>query len=56
MDYFNDVFTTFLDLERGSYIAVYAGSESSRMSSKISYGFETTWGLVIWVNYPFTTI
>ncbi len=29
MDYFNDVFTTFLGLEHGSYVAVYAGSESS---------------------------
>jgi len=25
MDYFNDVFSTFLDLESGCYIAVYAG-------------------------------
>ncbi len=31
MDYFNDVFTTFLGLERGSYIGVYGGSESSRI-------------------------
>ncbi len=29
MDYFNDVLTTFLGLERVSCIAVYAGSESS---------------------------
>ncbi len=29
MDYFNNVFTTFLGLERSSYIAVYAGSEKS---------------------------
>ncbi len=36
MDYFNDVLTTFLGLERFSCIAVYAGSESSRISSKIS--------------------
>ncbi len=36
MDYFNDVLTTFLGLERGSCISVYAGSESSRISSKIS--------------------
>ncbi len=35
MDYFNNVFTTFLGLERGSSIAVYGGSESSRISSKI---------------------
>ncbi len=36
MDYFNDVLTTFLGLERGSCSAVYGGSESSRISSKIS--------------------
>ncbi len=36
MDYFNDVRTTFLGLERGSCIAVYAQSESSRISSKKS--------------------
>ncbi len=36
MDYFNDVLATFLDLESGSSIAVYGGSESSRISSKIS--------------------
>ncbi len=34
MDYFNNVLTTFLGLERGSYIAVYSESESSRISSK----------------------
>ncbi len=34
MDYFNDVLATFLDLERGSCVAVNAGSESSRISSK----------------------
>ncbi len=28
MDYFNDVFATFLGLESGSCVAVYAGSES----------------------------
>ncbi len=27
MDYFIDVLTTFLDLERGSYVAGYEGSE-----------------------------
>ncbi len=39
MDYFINVFTTFLDLEHVSFvscIAVYGGSESSRISSKIS--------------------
>ncbi len=34
MDYFNDVLTMFLCLERGSTLAVYGGSESSRNSSK----------------------
>ncbi len=33
-DYFNDVLTMFLGLERGSCAAVYAGSESSQISSK----------------------
>ncbi len=33
---FNDVLATFLGLERGSCAAVYEGSKSSRMSSKIS--------------------
>ncbi len=28
MDYFNDVLTTFLALERGNYIAVYEGSKA----------------------------
>ncbi len=32
MDYFNNVLTTFLGLERVSCIGVYAGSESSRIS------------------------
>ncbi len=27
MDYFNNVLTTFLGIERVSYVAVYAGSE-----------------------------
>ncbi len=36
MDYLNNVLTTFLGLECGSYLAVYAGSESSQISSKIS--------------------
>ncbi len=59
--------STFLGLERVSCVAVFAGSESSRISSKI-YKFVfcrwtkvfTTWGWVIndrifhfWVNYPF---
>ncbi len=36
MDFFTDILTTFLGLERGSCVAVYAGSESSRIWSKIS--------------------
>ncbi len=55
MDYFNDVLTTFLGLERGSSIAVYAGSKKlSDFIKKISvlqnwrsYGSGTTWGWVI---------
>ncbi len=35
MDYFNDVLITFLGLELFSYIAVYAGSESFQISTKI---------------------
>ncbi len=35
VDYFNNVLT-FLGLEHGSCVAVYAGSEISRISSKIS--------------------
>jgi len=31
MDYFNNVFTTFLGLESGNNIAVYVGSESSQI-------------------------
>ncbi len=52
MDYFNDVFTTFLGPECFSCIAVYARSESLRFHQKYlnlcsederrSYGFGTT--------------
>ncbi len=34
MDYFIDVLTTYLDLEHGSSLDVYSGSESSQISSK----------------------
>ncbi len=53
---FNDVLTTFLGLECVRLVDVYAGSESSRISSKISlcykdqrksYRFGKTWGWVI---------
>ncbi len=57
MDYFTDLFTTFLNLDRVWTLAVYAGSESSQVPSKYlnlcsederrSYGFETTSGWVI---------
>ncbi len=36
MDYFNNLLTTFLGLESVTCAAVFAGSESSRISSKIS--------------------
>ncbi len=53
MDYIIDVLATFLGLEHFSCVAVYAGSESSQISSKISsfvfrrwrsYKLGTTWG------------
>ncbi len=49
MDYFNDVLTNFLGLECGSCAAVYAGTEISRMLSKIlicvpKMNKGTTWG------------
>ncbi len=50
MDCFIDVLTTFLGLEYGSCIAVYAGSESSNLCSEDEWkscGFGTTWGWVI---------
>ncbi len=34
-DYFNNVLSAFLGLEHGSCVALYAGSESSQISSKI---------------------
>ncbi len=36
INYFNSILTTFLGLEHGSYVAVYGGSESSGVSSRIS--------------------
>ncbi len=47
MDYFNDVLTTFLGLEPGSCVAVYAGSESSWIWSKIAVS--RRWMMVLWV-------
>ncbi len=37
MDYFNNVLTTFLGLECGSCVAVYAGIESSQVLSIYIY-------------------
>ncbi len=50
MDYFNDVLTTFVGLEHGSYIAVYAGSESSWISSKKSEFVFWRWTKVLQVR------
>jgi len=36
MDYFNDVFTTFLGLESGGCVTVYRWPDSSQISSKTS--------------------
>ncbi len=36
MDYFTDVLAMFLCVDRGDILAVYGGSESSRISSKMS--------------------
>ncbi len=49
MDYFIYVLTTFLGLEHGSSFAVYAGSESSRISSKISSFVLQRWTKVLQV-------
>ncbi len=49
MDYFNNVFTTFLGLEHGSSIAVYGGPESSRISSNISSFVFGRWTKVLQV-------
>ncbi len=35
MDYFNDVVTTFLGLERSSSVAVYGGSKSSQIKNTL---------------------
>ncbi len=40
MDYFNDVLTTFLGLDLVSCVAVYAGSKSYQISSKIYSAWE----------------
>ncbi len=49
IDYFNNVLTAFLGLERGSCIAVYAESENSWISSKISWFVFWWWMKVLWV-------
>ncbi len=48
MDYFNDILTNFLGLEHGSYVAVYAASESSRILSKISLFWRWMKVLRVW--------
>ncbi len=52
MDYFNDVFTTFLGLEHVSCVAVYGGSESSQIPSKIFVFVFRRWTKVlrVWNN------
>ncbi len=55
MDYFTDVLSMFLCVERDNIVAVYGGSESSQIPSKYlnlfsederrSYGFGTTSGI-----------
>ncbi len=47
MDYFIDVLTTFLGLECVSCVAVYGGSESSRISLKIPYFVFWRWTMVL---------
>ncbi len=49
MDYFNDVLTAFLGFERVRCIDVYVGSESSRISSKISSFVFRRWTKVVQV-------
>ncbi len=72
MDYFNDVLTTFLCLERGSYIVYMQGQKALEFHQKYlnlcseeeqnPYGFERTWVWVIndififLVNYPFNLL
>ncbi len=36
MDYFNNIVTTFMGLEHGSCVAVYPGSESSRIQKYLN--------------------
>ncbi len=46
MDYFIDVLTTFLGLERGSWVDLYGGSESSWISFEFVFW---RWTKVLWV-------
>ncbi len=52
MDYFIDILTTILGLKRFSWITVYTGSESSRVSSKLSSFVLRRWtkALQVWNN------
>ncbi len=68
MDYFTDVSTIFLCLDRSNTLAVYAGSENQKYlklcseDERMSDGFGTTSGRGIndnfnfWVNYPFNKL
>ncbi len=67
MDYFTDVITIFLCLDRSNTLAVYAGSENQKYLNlcfvdERRSGFGTTSGRVIndnlnfWVNYPFNKL
>ncbi len=52
MDYFNDVLTTFLGLERVSCVAVYRGSESSRIHQKyLNLCSEDERGITGWTSW-----
>ncbi len=72
MDYFNDVLTIFLGLERGSCIAVYAESykalgfhqkyldlcsKDERRSYRFGTGLSNSWqNKIFWVNYLFNFV
>ncbi len=58
MDYFNNVLTAFLDLESGSFVAIYGGSESSQITKVLwvwnDMKVSNLWqNFHFWVNYPF---
>ncbi len=55
MDYFNDIFTSFLGIECGSSLAVYAVSKviSYFLLNEGLMGLELDFNFNFWVNYPF---